>query len=1120
MTAVSVATWNAAGIAGKDSDLAECAGRMALDFVFVCETWARTASRAPSEEFIVWSPKPRELEQTAEGRTGTGRNSHGVALWARHGIDRAKLRIVGGKPGLSIWWKYGSVLYGGIYLPPRMSTEECLGLLGLGPETEADLERIVLLGDLNMRLGALSGDSEMTPRGQALAGHLMMERGMILMTDALGSPTFQAIGREGSSIVDQIWSNLGREHFQETGLVGDDDLGGSDHRLVYARVLMEDGNPESDGSASHEGTSPTARLFNLGKLKQRHYQESYQGEVRNGASLARWQMQDVLTEMRENPDAAAQDGIDRMESIIQGVLEQAAERTLGTREAYRRRNTVILRHPPYREARRRRRRAFRNWQRDPQNEGLQLEYREARRDQDRALREARELAFHEFADRVERMRDTERSKVFASMVRTRTRGKATMLSCDRASLEQYAQYFEGQLARRDFHWAVVPEEVPMYDTPAVPFGLADIQREMRILAKGKSPGAGGLRNELLIYAAVSEMVQLIATLFCACWRTAMTPSSWRVAMIFPVPKKGDLRRIENYRPISLTESLRKLYERVLLKGLCEHLEPLDICQGGFRAQRSTLEQVAALHESIQQRRRDLKRWPIVAYLDIKAAYDTVDRRVLWNILAERRLPREWLLVLKGLFDHNSSQVVIGGYRSRQFGNVAGLMQGSVLSPILYAAFIDALPGRLREYSSSTLGEIRNASFFYADDIALLCDDKAQLKNMLATCENFSRELGFQFSPSKCEIVGPTDTDYGDCCLYGQPLKCAQSFVYLGVTFTLSGIDPVAHVTRNAAKAIDSINLMRMIGCHGGGFAISVRRRAYETFIRPKLEYGLQLLEPSGTVLRILERVQYQALCAMFSVSRNTSRAALHGLAGVQSMKMRVWELNAMWQARVEQLPAGFMIREARKEHARRKVAKSVFLAAKKNPVYEEYRRTRENTAPGAEPADEEEHQWRSILESQRARWRGDERKTLWETSSTQLEGIRERKDETAKMIDGCATRRCRRMVTLWVLKRIPGKPKPCPNCRGAERTSRRHVLECCQVDPTTRLAGGQILAALEEISVILRKCLGWTTSKLTRDIIREHTAWVRREVALAASRANFDRPRGSHAYWRYFADRP
>ena len=64
-----------------------------------------------------------------------------------------------------------------------------------------------------------------------------------------------------------------------------------------------------------------------------------------------------------------------------------------------------------------------------------------------------------------------------------------------------------------------------------------------------------------------------------------------------------------------------------------------------------------------------------------------------------------------------------------------------------------------------------------------------------------------------------------------------------------------------------------------------------------------------------------ALCAMFTVSRNTSRAALHGLAGVQSMKLRVWELNAMRQARVDH---GFMIRGARRENARCKAAKSVF----------------------------------------------------------------------------------------------------------------------------------------------------------------------------------------------------
>ena len=84
----------------------------------------------------------------------------------------------------------------------------------------------------------------------------------------------------------------------------------------------------------------------------------------------------------------------------------------------------------------------------------------------------------------------------------------------------------------------------------------------------------------------------------------------------------------------------------------------------------------------------------------------------------------------------------------------------------------------------------------------------------------------------------------------------------------------------------------------------------------------------------------------------------------------------------------------------------------------------------------------------------------------------------------------------------------------------RHLLiGQVRVDPTARLAGGQILAALEEISVVVSRCMGWSVSKLTRDIIREHTAWEAREVALAESRANFERISGGNAHWRYYARR-
>jgi hypothetical protein len=104
----------------------------------------------------------------------------------------------------------------------------------------------------------------------------------------------------------------------------------------------------------------------------------------------------------------------------------------------------------------------------------------------------------------------------------------------------------------------------------------------------------------------------------------VVPSSWTRALICPVPKKGDLSHITNYRPISLTETSRKLFELCLLR----HLQPLANLsreQGGFRSSRSTIDQVEALDKLIRSAKRQHRRHPEMAFLDIKAAYDSVPR---------------------------------------------------------------------------------------------------------------------------------------------------------------------------------------------------------------------------------------------------------------------------------------------------------------------------------------------------------------------------------------------------------------------------------------------------------------------------------------------------------------
>lgn len=83
------------------------------------------------------------------------------------------------------------------------------------------------------------------------------------------------------------------------------------------------------------------------------------------------------------------------------------------------------------------------------------------------------------------------------------------------------------------------------------------------------------------------------------------------------------------------------------------------------------------------------------FLDIRAAYDSVDRKILWRKCRDRGLPDPVLLdLLRALFDNNEAFVAIAGRTSDRFRLLAGVLQGSILSPLLYSTFIDDLPDML------------------------------------------------------------------------------------------------------------------------------------------------------------------------------------------------------------------------------------------------------------------------------------------------------------------------------------------------------------------------------------------------------------------------------------------
>ncbi|KAG1040092.1 hypothetical protein G6F43_012360 [Rhizopus delemar] len=77
--------------------------------------------------------------------------------------------------------------------------------------------------------------------------------------------------------------------------------------------------------------------------------------------------------------------------------------------------------------------------------------------------------------------------------------------------------------------------------------------------------------------------------------------------------------------------------------------------------------------------------PIIAFLDIKSAYDTVDRNYIWDVLQPYISP-PLLGLLRNLFDEVQIEVLLSNATSRRFHPKTGVLQGSILSPYLYSIY--------------------------------------------------------------------------------------------------------------------------------------------------------------------------------------------------------------------------------------------------------------------------------------------------------------------------------------------------------------------------------------------------------------------------------------------------
>ncbi|KAL9536515.1 hypothetical protein MBANPS3_012599, partial [Mucor bainieri] len=168
-----------------------------------------------------------------------------------------------------------------VYLPPPLSPDKVLSVLNSLPLTRDT----ILCGDFNARLGPLTGDAIVNPRGTALKPWLDEHCLSVLNASlAHGVPTYLSFRREQElrSIIDLFVTNIGESALLNAQLAVESDLSlGSDHRLML--LTFEYVPPPDDTAGSADSALAPRRLWKLSKLTKekplRLLRESFRSSV-------------------------------------------------------------------------------------------------------------------------------------------------------------------------------------------------------------------------------------------------------------------------------------------------------------------------------------------------------------------------------------------------------------------------------------------------------------------------------------------------------------------------------------------------------------------------------------------------------------------------------------------------------------------------------------------------------------------------------------------------------------------------------------------------------------------------------------------------------------------------
>lgn len=328
-------------------------------------------------------------------------------------------------------------------------------------------------------------------------------------------------------------------------------------------------------------------------------------------------------------------------------------------------------------------------------------------------------------------------------------------------------------------------------------------------------------------------------------------------------------------------------------------------QCGFRKNRSCADNVFVLNGLMNLCLNKLGGKLYALFVDFRRAFPSVNHNILWRMLSNLVMNSKMIRILIFLYSRATMLIRNSSGLSDPIDITEEVLQGEVLSPILFALF----PADLEDFlirQGIKGAELKNMLqillLAYANDIVFLMLTVEEMNKILGLLWAYCEENLLQVNTDKTNIIifkkgGRNARNLS--FLYGQSeIKIVKKYTYLGVTFDTGGLFKWAaeEFYQKASIAVQAtIKVINRAKIN----KLQVVNKLFESLVASIIEYSSHIWAVRH--LEVLDRLKVNFYKKLMLLPRNTPSYAVRAEFGLTALRVEVFKLGLNYLQKINNM---------------------------------------------------------------------------------------------------------------------------------------------------------------------------------------------------------------------------